>query len=216
MTDEGRTLADENPPSAEDAAEHLLEDEAQSLEIVEAHDLEAEPSAEELGLELPDDADEARVLLLRELAEARREAGEYLETLQRVAADFDNYRKRVERDHAENVMRASQRIVEHLLPTLDAFDAALAYESQTEGEEKILDGMRGTHRTMMETLAKDGLEPIAANGETFDPTVHEAVAGPGEGDGDLVVTQELRRGYTLHDRVVRPSLVMVGHADLTQ
>ena len=216
MTDDGRTLADENPPSAEDAAEHLLEDEAQSLEIVEAHDLEAEPSAEELGLELPDDADEARVLLLRELAEARREAGEYLETLQRVAAEFDNYRKRVERDHAENVMRASQRIVEHLLPTLDAFDAALAYESQTEGEEKILDGMRGTHRTMMETLAKDGLEPIAANGETFDPAAHEAVAGPGEGDGDLVVTQELRRGYTLHDRVVRPSLVMVGHADLTQ
>jgi molecular chaperone GrpE len=216
VTDDGRTLADENPPTVEDAAEHLLEDEAQSLEIVEAHDLEVEPSAEELGLELPDDADEARVLLLRELAEARREAGEYLETLQRVAADFDNYRKRVERDHAENVMRASQRIVEHLLPTLDAFDAALAYESQTEGEEKILDGMRGTHRTMMETLAKDGLEPIAANGEAFDPAVHEAVAGPGEGDGDLVVTQELRRGYTLHDRVVRPSLVMVGHADLTQ
>ncbi len=168
------------------------------------------PTAAELGLELPHDAVEAQALLLRELAEARGEASEYLETLQRVAADFENYRKRVERDQIENVLRASQRLIEKLLPTLDAFDAALAYEPQTPAEDKLLDGMRGTHAQLMDTLGKEGLAAIAAVGEPFDPAVHEAVAGGG--DGDLAVAQELRRGYTMQGRVVRPTLVIVEEA----
>ncbi len=170
-----------------------------------------EPTAADLGLELPDDEAAVRTLLLRELAEARGEASEYLETLQRVAAEFENYRRRVERDQAENVHRASQRIVESLLPTLDAFDAALAYEPQTPAEEKILDGMRGTHSQMMETLEREGLAPIVAGGAAFDPAVHEAAGGGGA--GDLIVSQELRRGYLLRGRVLRPSLVMVAPAE---
>jgi molecular chaperone GrpE len=175
--------------------------------------LEAAPTAVELGLELPDDPEATRAILLRELAEARQDAGELLETLQRVAADFDNFRRRVQRDQAENVERASQRVVESLLPTLDSFDAALAYEPVTPSEEKLLDGMRSTHLQLLETLARVGFEPIPAAGEHFDPKVHEAVSGPGgDGDGELVVSAELRRGYTLHGRVIRPSLVAVGHA----
>lgn len=174
--------------------------------------LESEPTPPELGLELPSDPDEAQAVLLRELAEARQDAGELLETLQRVAADFDNFRRRVQRDQAENVERASQRVVESLLPTLDSFDAALGYEPATPSEEKLLDGMRSTHDQMLETLARVGFEPIPASGEQFDPKVHEAVSGPAGGDGDLVVSAELRRGYTMHGRVIRPALVAVGHA----
>jgi molecular chaperone GrpE len=188
---------------------------AHELEIVpedvthhlDVDDVDGTPSAAEMGIELPDDPAAAHGLLLRELAEARAEASEYLESLQRVAAEFDNYRKRIERDQAENVMRASQRLVETLLPTLDAFDAALALEAQTPAEEKILDGMRGTHTQLMDSLAREGVAPIAAEGRPFDPAVHEAVAGGG--DGELIVGAELRRGYTLRDRVLRPSLVMV-------
>ena len=149
--------------------------------------LEPGPTAHDLGLELPEDPDEAQALLLRELNEARQEAGEQLEMLQRVAADFDNYRRRVERDQAENVERASQRVIESLLPTLDAFDAATAFEPQTESEEKTLDGMLSTRSQLLETLASEGFQPIAAIGELFDPKVHEAVSGPGDGDGDLFV-----------------------------
>ena len=174
--------------------------------------LESEPTAPELGLELPENPDEAQAVLLRELAEARQDAGELLETLQRVAADFDNFRRRVQRDQAENVERASQRVVESLLPTLDSFDAALSYEPATPSEEKLLDGMRSTHDQMLETLARVGFEPIPASGEHFDPKVHEAVSGPTGGDGDLVVSAELRRGYAMHGRVIRPALVAVGHA----
>lgn len=214
----GRQLPDENAPGPQDTIENLLdpelttEVEGQEVELIEPMEVHAGQTAVELGLELPEDPALAQALLLRELAEARQEAGEYLEALQRVAADFENYRKRVERDQAENVMRASQRILEGLLPALDSFDAALTYVPQSANEEKILDGLKGTYGLLMDTLAREAFEPIAAAGVAFDPAVHEAVAGPGEGDGDLIVEQELRRGYTLRGRVIRPSLVTVGHA----
>ena len=171
-----------------------------------------ESTAHGLGLELPSDPAAAEALLLGELAESRMEAGETLETLQRVAAEFDNYRRRVDRDQAQSVERASQRVIESLLPTLDAFDAALAVEASTASEEKMLDGMRSIRDHLLETLARDGLEPIPALGELFDPKVHEAVSGAQAGDGELVVDSELRRGYTMQGRVIRPSLVTVDHA----
>jgi len=174
--------------------------------------LEPGPTAHELGLELPEDPDEAQALLLRELSEARQEAGEQLEMLQRVAADFDNYRRRVERDQAENVERASQRVIESLLPTLDAFDAATMFEPQTPSEEKTREGMLSTRAQLLETLTREGFQPIPAVGELFDPKVHEAVSGPGDGEGDLFVDAELRRGYLMRGRVIRPSLVTVKHA----
>ncbi len=74
-----------------------------------------------------------------------------------------------------------------------------------------MDGLRSTHDQLMVTLGREGLERIPSTGQPFDPAVHEAVAGGG--DGDLVVTADLRRGYTLRGRVIRPTLVTVGHQD---
>jgi len=203
---ETTALPEEHIPSPEEAAETLL---PQGL----GAQLEREPTAVELGLDLPDDPAAAQALLLRELMEARQESGELLQDLQRVAADFANYRKRTERDQIENVQRASQRVIESLLPALDSLDAALAYDSQTPGEEQMLEGMSSTHTLLLESLAREGFEPIdAAPGVPFDPAVHEAVSGPGAGDGELVVDQEMRRGYRMRGRVIRPALVMVGHA----
>lgn len=172
---------------------------------------EREPVAERLGLSLPDDPHEATEVVLRELDEARQDSGELLATLQRVAADFDNFRKRTERDQIENVQRASQRVIESLLPTLDSLDAALAIEATTEVERRMIDGMRGTESLLLEALRAEGCERIDAVGTPFDPAVHEAVQViPGE--GEQVVEQELRKGYTMRGRVIRPSLVVVGHA----
>lgn len=163
-------------------------------------------------IDLPDNAEEAVPVLLAALGNAQAEAGGYLEAVQRVAAEFDNFRKRAARDRSEIVDRASQRVIERLLPTLDSFDAAMAYQPQTEGEETLLAGIRDTHRLLIEALAVDGFEPIDASGVPFDPAVHEAVTGPaGEGNGDLIV-KEMRRGYTLQGRVVRAALVAVEHA----
>ncbi len=184
-------------------------DEVLEAEIVEFPEPGA--TAERLGLTLPDDPAEAQELLLRELAEARQETGEILGNLQRVAAEFDNYRKRVERDQVENVVRASQRLVEFLLPTLDSFDAALETEARSDTETKMLEGMARTRSQLMDALAQEDVEPIDAVGQPFDPALHEAVSVvPGE--GDQIVQQELRKGYVMRGRVIRPTLVIVGHA----
>ncbi|MDX1448298.1 MAG: nucleotide exchange factor GrpE [Acidimicrobiia bacterium] len=163
-------------------------------------------SAEALGIDLPDDPDEAKQVLLRAVHEARTEAGTYLDDLRRVAADFDNFRKRAIRDQQHIVDRASERVLQNMLPVLDSFDAALAIEPNTETEENLLRGMRSTRAQLMDVLAKEGLEPIETVGEPFDPEVHEAVMTSG-GDGPLIVSQELRRGYTLRGRVLRAALV---------
>jgi len=172
---------------------------------------EREPVAQRLGLSLPDDPHEATEVLMRELDEARQDSGELLANLQRLAAEFDNFRKRTERDQIENVQRAGQRVIESLLPTLDSFDAALAIEATTEVERRMIDGMRGTEALLLEALKAEGCERIDAVGAPFDPAVHEAVQVI-PGDGEQVVEQELRKGYTMRGRVIRPSLVVVGHA----
>lgn len=180
-------------------------------EVFDAVELVGPPSAESLGLSLPDDPEEARTILLHELADAREESGELLGNIQRLAAEFDNFRKRTERDQIENVQRAGQRVIETLLPALDSFDAAVAIEPTTDSETRMLEGMRGTHALVLDALTREGFEVINAIGEPFDPALHEAVSVT-PGDGEQVVQQELRKGYVMRGRVIRPSLVIVGHA----
>ncbi len=170
------------------------------------------PTAADLGLDLPADPEDAMAVLLGEVAASRHAANEYLDGLQRVAAEFDNFRRRTSRERTELSERASQAVVERLLPVLDSFDAAFAHEAQTPTEEKLLSGMRGTYHQLFDLLQKEGLEAIAAEGEAFDPEVHEAVSSAQSGDGSPVVAQELRRGYRLRGRVIRPALVAVDHA----
>ena len=163
------------------------------------------------GIDLPEDHEEALVVLLDALATARRSSDDYLDDLQRVAADYENYRKRVERERTEIVARSTQQLIEALLPVLDSFDSAFANEPQNDRETQILTGVRGTFHLLSDTLAKEGLERIDALGRPFDPEVHEAVAGGG--DGDLVVAEELRAGYTLNGVVLRAALVTVASSD---
>jgi len=206
MTDTPNTPTQDFPPIQ--GGEVLDIDGADEV-IVEAPNVE--PTPEMLGLTLPADPDDAQQLLLTELAEARQETGELLANLQRVAAEFDNYRKRVERDQTENVMRAGQRVIERLLPALDSFDAALATEATSDAETRMLEGMKSTYAQMIDALVGEGFEPIDAVGTPFDPALHEAVSVT-PGDGEQIVDQELRKGYTMRGRVIRPSLVTVGHA----
>lgn len=163
-------------------------------------------------IDLPEDPDAAIDLLIGEVASARTEAARHLDHLQRVAAEFENYRKRVERDRAETVERSTERLIASLLPVLDSFDQAFSHEPETEHEAAVLKGMRSVYHQLMDTLAAEGLAAIPAEGEPFDPTVHEAVSGGG--DGHLRVATEMRRGYTLRGRVLRPALVaVVGEED---
>lgn len=163
------------------------------------------------AIDLPGDPAEALPVALEALAEARQMLAARTDDLQRVAAEFENYRKRVQREREEEAARSAQRLVEALLPVLDTFDNALAHPPKTPGEEQLLAGMQSTRHQLMDVLARQGVEVIPAEGERFDPAVHEAVMGGGS--GDLVVAAEMRRGYTMGGRVLRPAMVHVADED---
>lgn len=167
-----------------------------------------------IDLDLPEDADQAVEVLIAELSDARNTAESHLDDLKRVAADFENYRKRANREREELVTRASERLVTDLLPVLDSLDGALAAEVEGVNQERVLAGVRNTQQQLMDILTAHGLESMAALGKPFDPNLHEAVSGGG--DGHLVVVTEIRRGYSLNGRVIRPALVQVAAEDLTE
>jgi molecular chaperone GrpE len=177
----------------------------QKPEIVEA---KGPTDAAALGIDLPEDPAEAIEVLLAHLEESRDDATAYLDDLKRVAADFDNYRKRTTREQAATIDRAAERVVRELLPVLDTFDAALATSAETDNERQLLSGMINTREQLLQALEREGLEVVPTVGEPFDPEIHEPVGAPG-GTNDLVVSSELRRGYRLRDRVLRPAMVML-------
>lgn len=191
---------------AEAAEGRLVENEDAEVEALPAERPELPPDPHELGLELSEDADEAIAMLLGEVKNAREDANTYLDDLKRVAADFENYRKRSLREQASTLDRAAERVVRNLLPVLDTFDAALGHKPNTDPERQLYSGMLNTRQQLLSALQAEGLEVIPTIDEPFDPERHEPAGAP-EGDGELVVTGELRRGYTLNGRVVRPALV---------
>jgi molecular chaperone GrpE len=144
---------------------------------------------------------------VEELAAVTRERDEYLDTLQRVQAEFANYRKRVARDQGDLVARASERLVKQLLPVLDDLERALEFASAHE-EAQLEDGVRLVHRQFADALAREGLVEIETDGK-FDPHTQEALlAQPSEAEEGAVI-QVLQKGYRLGDRVLRPARVVV-------
>jgi len=182
----------------------------QKPEIVEAEVVVAKgpTDAAALGVDLPEDKDEAIEVLLGRLEQSRDEATSYLDDLKRVAADFDNYRKRSTREQAATLDRAAERVVRELMPVLDSFDAALATKAESETERLLLSGMINTREQLLKVLEQEGLQVVPTVGEDFDPEIHEPVGAP-DGANDLVVSEELRRGYRLKERVLRPAMVML-------
>jgi molecular chaperone GrpE len=158
---------------------------------------------------LDDDSEAATATLehdLDELTRLQAERDEYLDALRRVQADFENYRKRVLREQTALVERATETLVEQLLPALDSFELAL--ESLEGSDEKVHKGLSLVRAQLRDVLAKAGLNEIEAQGRPFDPTVHEAVAQDGD-EGDPFVSDVYRTGYRLKDRVLRPATVKV-------
>ena len=126
----------------------------------------------------------------------------------RLAADFDNYRKRVAREHSELTKRANERLLNELLPVLDDLERALEAATQHE-EAKLEEGVQLVHQSLSSLLERHGLTEIVADGP-FDPHVHEALltqTGDGAEEGDVL--QVLQKGYKLGERVLRPARVIV-------
>jgi molecular chaperone GrpE len=141
-------------------------------------------------------------------AEAKRV--EYLHDLKRVAAEFENYRKRVARDQEALVARAHERLVNDLLPVLDDLERALVAASEHE-EAKLEEGVRLVHRELQSVLSREGLAEIDTDGH-FDPHVHEALLAQPSDREEGSVIEVVQKGYKLGNRVLRPARVVVAAA----
>jgi molecular chaperone GrpE len=132
------------------------------------------------------------------------------EKLIRLQADFENLKKRIDRDTEELYRRAARRVVSALLPVLDNLERALASARSDAGDEGIRAGVELIHRQLLGALRREGLRAVEARGLPFDPHVHEAVATePSDELPAQTVVEELQRGYFLHDHLLRPALVKV-------
>ena len=146
--------------------------------------------------------------LVARVADAEIKRDEYLRDLQRLAADFDNYRKRALRDQEALAARAHERLVKELLPILDDLERALD-AAEVHDEATVVEGVRLVQRALLSSLEREGLAEIEADG-AFDPHVHEALlTQPGEGAEPGSVLQVVQKGYRLGDRVLRPARVVV-------
>ena len=149
--------------------------------------------------------------LADEIVELRKERDGLHDRLLRQAAEFDNFRKRVDRERKDLGQYAALEFVQELLPIIDDFERAL--QTDAPGAESYRQGLEIIHRAMLDMLRKRGVTPIDAVGADFDPEVHQAVAyedAPNRRDGEVI--EEFRRGYRLGDRLVRPAMVKVAKA----
>lgn len=158
---------------------------------------------------LPEDPAEALGIVLEALRETEARADAAHQSHLRALADLDNYRKRMRREQSTVASQAAGRTVSSLLPVLDSFDAALGMEARSPEDQGILSGMQATYELLLGTLQSQGLEIVPTAGETFSPDIHQPINAPPPGDGELMVSGEVRRGYLLDGRLLRPALVEV-------
>ena len=169
----------------------------------------AEPGGEE------DPANEEQRLAEKEaveeedpLARAQRERDEYLDLARRAQADFENYRKRAAKEAAAAGERAKGGLVRELLPVVDNLERAIA--SAQEGEQHLAEGVRLVHSELIAVLERNGVEQFDPKGESFDPTVHEALSTRSEDGADPgVVLDVIEKGYKANGSVLRPARVVV-------
>jgi molecular chaperone GrpE len=148
-----------------------------------------------------------------EVEALRTQAAEANDKYLRTLAEFQNYRRRTDEDIRRRIQEGNEKLIQQILPSLDDFDLAIAAAQKTQSFEQLIGGVEAIYRKLTETLNRQGVEPITALGEKFDTSLHEAVMLDEESDQpDETVTAELRRGYTMKGRVIRPALVKVAKA----
>jgi molecular chaperone GrpE len=144
-----------------------------------------------------------------ELTRARAQAAEYRDHLQRLQAEFENYRKRVTASQQRLVDTEVQRFVARLLEVLDEFDLALIAAERSPDFDSFRRGVELVYAKLAETLRSEGLERIDAQGKVFDPNEHEALMQTGDAEGEPHVAEVFRQGYRLRGSVIRPASVRV-------
>lgn len=170
-----------------------------------------ESTAEVIEEETPEQAALDEIIMLQnELAETQTKANEYLDGWQRSRAEFMNYKKRVEREQNETYQRAAGNIIKRYLDVLDDLDMAIR-NRPAQGDDKVwANGIELIYRKLLNILENEGVTRMKVDGEPFDPNYHEAISmEPSDTVPSGHVTEVLKQGYLIGDRVLRPALVRV-------
>jgi molecular chaperone GrpE len=185
------------------------DDERPKVRVVDKRRFREAPSEGEGDSPAPSDDPRVDVAEPDELARARTQAAEYRDHLQRLQAEFDNYRKRVLKEQTRAVEMAAQPVVLRLLEVLDEFDLALMAAERTTDFEQFRKGVELVYAKLADSLRAEGLERIDADGKVFDPAEHEALMQSGEPEGEPYVAEVFRPGYRLRGKVLRPASVRI-------
>ena len=165
-----------------------------------SNDSSNEESSEETAVDPKDE----------EIQQLQLKANENEEKYLRLYAEFENYKRRIQKENETNKTYQSQRVLTDILPTIDNIERALQIEGHDESFKSLQKGVQMVHESLLRALKDNGLEEIESEGQAFDPNFHQAVVqddNPDFKSGDI--TQELQKGYKLKDRVLRPSMVKV-------
>ena len=148
--------------------------------------------------------------LQQQLAEQTKAAQENLDRALRLAAEMENLKKRLEREKAELLQFANESLIKELLPVVDNLELALEHGRQAETPASFLEGIELVHQGFLKALARFGVTPLAAVGQPFDPAYHNAVMQQAAPEvPDCSVLKELQKGYLMHQRLLRPAMVVV-------
>lgn len=176
--------------------ETILEDQQVEEQTINAGATEAQ--------NLPDDPEELKKLLLEKISEAENNYNRAL----RLQADYENLRRRTRQEREELLKYGSEQLIKNLLPVMDNFNRALA--AAGDGGEKFISGIEMIQRQFYDVLSSEGLAPIPAQGEQFDPNIHDAVMQVEDtNEPENTIVEELLKGYYLKGKVIRPSMVKV-------
>lgn len=209
----GRTLSSVEDRIEEELVEEALKEDAESsLE----KEIEKEIAQNSVSQEETEEDEEEKKGFFGKKKEKKDSKDlkieELTDRLQRTMAEFDNYRKRTEKEKSAMFEIGAKDIIEKILPVVDNFERGLAAVPEEEKESAFADGMEKIYRQLMKTLEDAGVKAIEAVGQPFDPNFHNAVMHiEDENLGENIVAQELQKGYTYKDTVVRHSMVQVAN-----
>lgn len=149
------------------------------------------------------------------LKQTQKEAKDLYERLARVSADFDNFRKRQQKEKQDAIKFANEGLVKEIIPVLDNFERA--FKAAENSDPKLVEGIRMVHKQLEDTLGRFGVVAFTTVGQPFDPAKAEAVGGRDDPNvPSQTVLEEFQRGYMLHDRLIRPALVIVATGGASQ
>ena len=203
----------EKDESVKNNTEHTEENENVKNEASSSNDVENNPSEEELNNESTsehDNDDKNDQSKDEEIQQLQLKANENEEKYLRLYAEFENYKRRIQKENQINATYKAQGVLTDILPSIDNIERALQIEGDDESFKSLQKGVQMVHESLLRALKDNGLEEILAEGKEFDPNLHQAVVqddNPNFKSGE--VTQELQKGYKLKDRVLRPSMVKV-------